>query len=126
MCNTTKFHPRFDYVTLFRRLGHCVNLRTAIYFEKNSHTHLTYQIITMDPRVRQLYKNLLFLGKSHPQGYVYFHASLKAQFLRNKDLCLPEELEKALGFGEYISRELQSMYELRTYRAVKRNYYSRV
>nr|ACI66040.1 LYR motif-containing protein 5 [Salmo salar] len=36
--------------------------------------------------VRQLYKNLLYLGREYPQGADYFRERLNSAFMKNKDV----------------------------------------
>ncbi|CDK24583.1 unnamed protein product [Kuraishia capsulata CBS 1993] len=77
----------------------------------------------MNPKVRQLYKDLLWLAKNYPGDYPKIRDKLHDGFIRNARVSSGEELEKCLEHGEFIAKELQSLYFLRTYRAVKRNYY---
>ncbi|XP_014672060.1 PREDICTED: LYR motif-containing protein 5-like [Priapulus caudatus] len=75
-------------------------------------------------RVIWLYKNLHYLGKEYPKGQEYFHDRLKAAFLKNKDVKDPEQIEMLLARGEYVMKELEALYKLRKYRAMKQRYYA--
>lgn len=75
-------------------------------------------------RVLLLYKELLYIGKDYPAPYDQFRKKLKLAFEKNKSLDADEDINKAISFGEYMKKELVALYQLRVYRAVKRNYYS--
>jgi len=76
------------------------------------------------PQVMQLYKNLLHLGREYPAGYDYFKGKLKAGFLKNKDMTEPRDIKKKLAGGRYIMKELEALYMLKKYRAMKSRYYN--
>ena len=42
--------------------------------------------LALRPRVIQLYKNLLYLGRDYPQGYDYFRTRCHNAFMKNKDI----------------------------------------
>uniref|UniRef100_A0A8D0BKW8 Electron transfer flavoprotein regulatory factor 1 n=1 Tax=Salvator merianae TaxID=96440 RepID=A0A8D0BKW8_SALMN len=73
--------------------------------------------------VLNLYKNLLFLGKEYPKGGDYFRSRLKAAFLKNKDVKDPEKIKELIARGEFVIKELEALYFLRKYRALKQRYY---
>ncbi|XP_055794151.1 electron transfer flavoprotein regulatory factor 1 isoform X1 [Salvelinus fontinalis] len=73
--------------------------------------------------VRQLYKNLLFLGREYPKGADYFRERLKRAFMKNKDVTDPKEIKKLVDRGEFVIKELEALYYLRKYRAMKKRYY---
>ncbi|XP_034982501.1 electron transfer flavoprotein regulatory factor 1 [Zootoca vivipara] len=73
--------------------------------------------------VLNLYKNLLYLGKEYPKGADYFRTRLKAAFLKNKDVKEPEKIKELLARGEFVTKELEALYFLRKYRALKQRYY---
>ncbi|XP_053107414.1 electron transfer flavoprotein regulatory factor 1 [Hemicordylus capensis] len=73
--------------------------------------------------VLNLYKNLLYLGKEYPKGADYFRARLKAAFLKNKDERDPEKIKQLISRGEFVMKELEALYFLRKYRALKQRYY---
>ncbi|GBB97879.1 hypothetical protein RclHR1_00310007 [Rhizophagus clarus] len=76
-------------------------------------------------QVRNLYKKLLFLGREYPAGYEnFFRPKLKAAFIKNRDLKNSDEIKKAIDFGEYVIKELETLYYLRKYRSLKRSYYN--
>ncbi|XP_066121012.1 electron transfer flavoprotein regulatory factor 1 [Saccopteryx bilineata] len=74
--------------------------------------------------VLNLYKNLLYLGRDYPKGADYFKRRLKNVFLKNKDVKDPEKIKELIKRGEYVIKELEALYFLRKYRAMKQRYYS--
>ncbi|KAK6198100.1 uncharacterized protein RJT21DRAFT_122968, partial [Scheffersomyces amazonensis] len=78
----------------------------------------------MDPRIRQAYRTLLYMGKEYPQksgGYDKFRRVLKLNFQSTK-VENESELVQALEKVEYIKKELESLYSLTRYRHLKRVY----
>ncbi|CAG90154.2 DEHA2G03608p [Debaryomyces hansenii CBS767] len=79
----------------------------------------------MNSQVRYLYKTLIYMGKDYPArsgGYQKFRRQLKAQFV-NSPVRNEQDLAAALAKGEYIIKELESLYFLTKYRDIKRKYY---
>lgn len=74
--------------------------------------------------VLNLYKNLLYLGRDYPKGADYFKRRLKNAFLKNKDVKDPEKIKELIRRGEFVMKELEALYFLRKYRAMKQRYYS--
>ncbi|XP_030621484.1 LYR motif-containing protein 5B [Chanos chanos] len=73
--------------------------------------------------VVRLYKNLLFLGREYPKGVEYFRDRLRAAFVKNKDVQDPEKIKQLIKRGEFVVKELEALYYLRKYRAMKKRYY---
>ncbi|XP_067860803.1 electron transfer flavoprotein regulatory factor 1-like [Heptranchias perlo] len=73
--------------------------------------------------VIKLYKNLLYLGKEYPKGADYFRDRLKKAFMKNKDVTDPEQIKQLIARGEFVIKELEALYYLRKYRAMKQRYY---
>ncbi|XP_078530235.1 electron transfer flavoprotein regulatory factor 1 [Lissotriton helveticus] len=76
--------------------------------------------------VIKLYKNLLYLGREYPKGADYFRDRLKKVFIKNKDVKEPEKIKELIARGEYVIKELEALYYLRKYRAMKQRYYEEV
>ncbi|KAL2916516.1 hypothetical protein HK105_203949 [Polyrhizophydium stewartii] len=74
------------------------------------------------PRVVALYKQLLYIGREYPLGYEYFRDRLKKAFIKKRDLTDSAEIEKAIKHGEFVYKELEMLWFLRKYRAMRRNY----
>lgn len=66
---------------------------------------------------------LLYLGREYPKGSVYFRERLKSAFLKNRDVTDPEKIQKLIHRGEFVIKELEALYFLRKYRAMKKRYY---
>ncbi|KAI7875800.1 LYR motif-containing protein 5A [Lichtheimia hyalospora FSU 10163] len=74
-------------------------------------------------QVIALYKQLAYLGREYPLGYEnFFRPKLKAAFMKKRDLTDEEEIRKAIAMGEYVCKELEALYYLRKYRAMRRRY----
>ncbi|XP_028279392.1 LYR motif-containing protein 5A [Parambassis ranga] len=73
--------------------------------------------------VIKLYKNLLYIGREYPKGSAYFRERLKSAFMKNKDVTDPEKIKKLLARGDFVIKELEALYFLRKYRAMKQRYY---
>ncbi|KAK9768057.1 LYR motif-containing protein 5 [Basidiobolus ranarum] len=77
----------------------------------------------MKAGVRELYKQLLFLGRDYPAGSDYFRGRLKKAFQKNSELIEPKAIEEAVKRGQFVIKELEAMYKLNKYRALKKRYY---
>ncbi|KAI1724995.1 complex 1 protein (LYR family) domain-containing protein [Ditylenchus destructor] len=73
--------------------------------------------------VIQLYKNLYHLGKEYPNGSLWFHERLKKAFARNTNETDEEKIRQLIDRGNYVSKEIEALYSLRKYRAMKQRYY---
>ncbi|XP_005725138.1 LYR motif-containing protein 5A [Pundamilia nyererei] len=73
--------------------------------------------------VFRLYKNLLYLGREYPQGVAYFKQRLKSAFMKHKDVTDPEKIKQLVARGDHVIKELEALYFLRKYRAMKKRYY---
>lgn len=81
-------------------------------------------LLTMDPRVRHLYKTLLYMGKDYPPslgGYHKFKRVIKSKF-QTTPINNHTDMINALNQGEYIIKELEAFYYLSKYRYLKRRY----
>ncbi|KAH8118227.1 hypothetical protein DFH11DRAFT_1573120 [Phellopilus nigrolimitatus] len=65
-------------------------------------------------RALALYKELHRLGRDYPDP--------SKMYERNRNLEAPEDVEKALQFGEYIRNETLALIKLSKYRHLKRVY----
>ncbi|AWO97897.1 LYR motif-containing protein 5 isoform 3 [Scophthalmus maximus] len=73
--------------------------------------------------VMRLYKTLLYLGREYPQGAAYFRERLKAAFVKNRDETDPDKIRQLVARGDFVIKELEALYFLRKYRAMKKRYY---
>ena len=77
----------------------------------------------MSNQARNLYKNLLYMGRDYPQGYSYFQRTVKNAFLKNKE-AEGEDLKRAIGQAVRFQKDLELYYHLKKYRYLKTNYYN--
>lgn len=68
-------------------------------------------------------QKLLYLGRDYPEGSAFFRERLKSAFMKNKDVTDPEHIKKLVGRGEFVIKELEALYFLKKYRAMKKRYY---
>lgn len=66
---------------------------------------------------------LLYLGREYPKGADYFRDRLRTSFIKNKDVKDPEQIKQLVARGEFVAKELEALYFLRKYRAMKQRYY---
>ena len=76
----------------------------------------------MNPRVRDLYKRFLLVGRTYPQGLNYVRMKAKVGFMENKSLTDAVEVKKAVAKGRYWVRELQAIGALHKYRKMRKRY----
>ena len=76
----------------------------------------------MNPRVRDLYKRFLVVGRTYPQGLDYVRQRVKKAFFENQALTDELAIGKAIVFGRYQVRELTAISQLHKYRAMKKRY----
>ena len=63
------------------------------------------------------------MGREYPGGPEKFRQRCYNAFKRQSTETDPEKIEKAIGLGEYVVKEIEALYSLRKYRAMKRRYY---
>ncbi|CAH0714427.1 unnamed protein product, partial [Brenthis ino] len=73
--------------------------------------------------VLNLYKTLLFLGRDWPQGYDLFRKRLYKVFTRNSEETDPTKIQSMIKHGQFVVKEIEALYKLKKYRAMKRRYY---
>ncbi|GAA5920630.1 hypothetical protein JCM1841_006965 [Sporobolomyces salmonicolor] len=74
-------------------------------------------------RARALYKELHHLAKEYPDPNYPIHKKLHGCFAAHIGADR-EKLEQGIKKAEFIKGELEAMYYLRKYRAMKASYYS--
>lgn len=93
-------------------------------------------------RVIQLYKTLQYLGREYPVNPAKFQITCKKVFKNNSKETNAEKIEEMIGkgnsvlnlditscnlinllVGEYVVKEIEALYALKKYRAMKRRYY---
>ncbi|XP_045447322.1 electron transfer flavoprotein regulatory factor 1 [Melitaea cinxia] len=73
--------------------------------------------------VLNLYKTLLHLGREWPQGYDLFKKRLHKVFVRNSEETDPNKIDLMIKHGQFVVKEIEALYKLKKYRAMKRRYY---
>ncbi|CAE17991.2 LYR motif-containing protein 5 [Caenorhabditis elegans] len=81
--------------------------------------------MSLRSRVIDLYKNLYHMGKEYPGGSKWFHDRLKLAFSKNKEVQDSKQVEQLIARGEFVVKEIEALYSLRKYRAMKQRYYDK-
>lgn len=63
------------------------------------------------------------MGRDYPRGYDVFKGNLRKVFEKNKQERDPEKIDKMLAHGNFVIKELETLYMLRKYRTLKKRYY---
>lgn len=63
------------------------------------------------------------MGRDYPRGYEFFRKNVRKVFEKNKEERDPEKIDKMLAHGDFVIKELEALYMLRKYRALKKRYY---
>ncbi|KAK9380851.1 uncharacterized protein V2V93DRAFT_240223 [Kockiozyma suomiensis] len=74
-------------------------------------------------KVIRQYKQLLYMGREYPRGYQFFRDRLHSGFMNNANITDDKQIEQKLRFAEFLEKEIEALYHLRKYRAMKRQYY---
>lgn len=74
--------------------------------------------------VINIYKELLNLGRAYPLGYDYFRNRLHKAFSSQAHLSDEEQIKKGIARAEFVKKEIEALYYLRRYRAMKQRYES--
>jgi len=70
-----------------------------------------------------LNSQFLYHGRDWPDGYSAFRDKCKVGFIKNKDLTDERDVKRAIKRGEYVLKEIEALYSLKKYRAMKKRYY---
>lgn len=65
------------------------------------------------------------MGRDYPRGYEFFRKNVRKIFEKNKEERDPEKIDKMLAHGDFVIKELEALYMLRKYRALKKRYYEK-
>ena len=66
---------------------------------------------------------MYYLGADYPKGAHWFRTRLKTAFMKNKDESDPEKVQMLIARGEFVCKEVEALYMLKKYRAMKQRYY---
>ena len=75
------------------------------------------------PKVVQLYKQLIYLGRQYPKDPEVMTSKIHNAFMKNATERDPQKIEELVEKGNYIVKELEALYYLKKYRTLKRRYY---
>jgi len=56
--------------------------------------------------VRDLYKRFITVGRDYPKGLQYIREKAKVGFMANKHLSSDEDINRAVGRGRYMVKEM--------------------
>jgi len=84
---------------------------------------MTTRVTKYRSEVIQLYKTLYYLGKEYPNGSLWFHDRLKKAFSKNITETDEQTIRELIDRGNYVVKEVEQLYKLRKYRAMKLRYY---
>lgn len=76
----------------------------------------------MDPRVRDLYKRLITVGRDYPTGLSHVREKAKREFFKRANLHDGLEINRAINYGRHMVREMTGIIQFRKYRALKQRY----
>ena len=78
----------------------------------------------MDPRVRDLYKRILYVGRDYPLGLDYVRNKAKEAFYLNQFITDPAELNRSINKGRWMAKEMIGVIQLKKYRTLNSRYTS--
>ena len=76
----------------------------------------------MNPRVRDLYKRIIYVGREYPLGLNWVRDKAKTWFRQNAELTDEVEIRRAVAKGRFMVREMQAVIQLKKYRTLKKRY----
>ncbi|KAK6351489.1 hypothetical protein TWF718_004649 [Orbilia javanica] len=77
---------------------------------------------TLRHQVLNIYKELLYLGKTYPLGYTYFRTRCHKAFSKNAGLTEEKDVKMAIARAEFVKKEIEALYYLKKYRAMRERY----
>jgi hypothetical protein len=68
---------------------------------------------------------MLYYGRDWPppQGFDYFRTRCRSAFRRNAEEKDEQKIIECIKRGEFVVKELEALYKLKKYRAMKNRYY---
>ncbi|KAJ5905378.1 LYR motif-containing protein 5A [Penicillium subrubescens] len=80
--------------------------------------------IELRRQVINVYKELLWLGREYPLGYQYFRDRLHRAFAGQAHLTDEDQIRQGIARAEFVKKEVEALYYLKRYRALKKRYES--
>ncbi|KAL9935208.1 hypothetical protein V8E36_005556 [Tilletia maclaganii] len=74
------------------------------------------------PQAIGLYKKLHRLGREYPDPNYRFIEKLRNASRRNAQLTEDADVQKMLDLGEFVAKEVETLYSLKKYRTLRRRY----
>ena len=111
-------------ISQIHQLRAAVPISSSSFFSSRSSHSLASSTLAMDPRVRDLYKRFLLVGRDYPSGLSYVREATKAAFRRTEWSATTSEHDKhkAVTKGRYMVREMIALIQLKKYRTLSRAY----
>ena len=78
-------------------------------------------MLRIDPRVRDLYRRILTVGRDYPKGLDYIRERAKLEFQNRAD-AKGGDLNHAINYGRFMVKEMIGVIQLKKYRTIKRRY----
>lgn len=77
--------------------------------------------MSLRPRVLAIYKRLLYLGRDYPDPK--FRDKLHEAFMKQRSETDPRKIKQCIKKAEFVAKEIEALYSLKKYRAMKQRYY---
>ncbi|KAG5975450.1 hypothetical protein E4U55_007660 [Claviceps digitariae] len=73
-------------------------------------------------QVIAIYKELLYLGREYPLGYKYFQPRVHRAFMSHAAERDEDKIRAGIALAEYVKKEVEALYYLKRYRALRKRY----
>ncbi|KAL7929841.1 hypothetical protein V8C35DRAFT_314455 [Trichoderma chlorosporum] len=73
-------------------------------------------------QVIAIYKELLYLGREYPLGYGFFRPRLHKAFMARAAERDEAKIRAGIEQAEYVKKEIEALYYLKRYRALRKRY----
>ncbi|KAF2629927.1 LYR motif-containing protein 5A [Macroventuria anomochaeta] len=73
-------------------------------------------------QVIRIYKELLYLSRDYPQGYDWARSRLHKAFSSQAHLKDEEAIRNGIKRAEFVRKEIEALYYLKRYRALRQRY----
>ncbi|CAD7079435.1 unnamed protein product [Hermetia illucens] len=79
--------------------------------------------MSLRSKVIQLYKHLIYLSREYPERPDNLRKHIHDTFMKNSKETDEKKIKALLAHGRYVAKEIEALYSLRKYRAMKKRYY---
>ncbi len=76
----------------------------------------------MHPKVRDVYKRILFVGREYPLGLDWVRKKAKPWFRQNAHLTDEREILQKVHEGRFYAKEMEHVIKLKKYRKLSKRY----